>query len=74
MNETGRDEPLTIAQKTGVFVAWLPLLGCVAAGLVGLAGAVLGMEKSDGRFNGGGIYLAGSAIAFGMLANAMLRK
>jgi hypothetical protein len=74
MSEAGRDGPMTIAQKTGVFVAWLPLLGCVAAGLVGLAGAVLGMEKSDGRFNGGGIYLVGSAIAFGLLANAMLRK
>jgi hypothetical protein len=74
MSEPGREAPMTIAQKTGVFVAWLPLLGCVAAGLVGLAGAVLGMEKSDGRFNGGGIYLVGSAIAFGLLANAMLRK
>jgi hypothetical protein len=65
---------MTTAQKTGVFLAWLPLLGCVAAGLIGIAGAVLGMEKSDGRFNGGGIYLIGAAIAFGFLANAMLRK
>ena len=74
MSEPGRDGEMTIAQRTGVFVAWLPLLGCVAAGLIGIAGAVLGMEKSDGRFTGGGVYLVGSALAFGMLANAMLRK
>jgi hypothetical protein len=30
------------------------------------------MDKSD--ISGGGIYLAGAAIAFGLLANAMLRK
>lgn len=74
MNGTGRDDSMTMAQKTGVFLAWLPLLGCVAAGLVGLAGAVVGMDKSDIRFNGGGIYLVGAAFAFGLLANAMLRK
>lgn len=74
MNEPGRVVEPTTAGKNGAILAWLPILGCVAAGLVGLAGAVLGMEKSDGRFNGGGIYLVGAAIAFGMLVNAMLRK
>lgn len=72
---TGPDrEDSPLARKTGVALAWLPIVGCVAAGLVGLAGAVLGMEKTDGRFNGGGTYLIGSAIAFGLLTSAMLRK
>jgi hypothetical protein len=74
MSEPGREHESVIAQRTGVFLAWLPLLGCVAAGFIGLAGAVLGMDKSDIRYNGGGIYLIGAAIAFGMLTNAMLRK
>ena len=64
-----------MARKTGVILAWLPILGCVAAGLMGLAGgAALGMDKTDGRFNGGGIYLVGAAIAFGTLTSAMLRR
>jgi hypothetical protein len=74
MNEPGRESESTSAGKDGSVLAWLPILACFAAGLVGLAGAVLGMEKSDGRFNGGGIYLVGAAIAFGLVANAILRK
>lgn len=74
MTEPVREGEPTVAQKMGIFLAWLPLLGCLTTGLVGLAGAVLGMEKSDGRFSGGGIYLVGAAIGFGLLANAMLRK
>ena len=63
-----------VARKTGVFLAWLPILGCIAAGLMGLAGAAVGMDKTDARFNGGGIYLVGAAIAFGTLTSAMLRR
>jgi hypothetical protein len=74
LSEPGREGESPVARKAGVFLAWLPLIGCVAAGLIGLTGAMLGMEKSDGRFNGGGIYLVGAAIAFGMLSNAMLRR
>jgi hypothetical protein len=74
MNEPGRDGESTMAQRTGVFLAWLPLLGCVAVGLIGIVGAIMGFEKSDAGFWGGGIYLMGAAIAYGMLVNAMLRK
>ena len=74
MSSPGPDSESPVARKAGIFLAWLPLVGCVAAGLVGLTGAMLGMEKSDGRFNGGGIYLVGAAVAFGMLSNAMLRR
>ena len=72
MTEPGRNgEP---SRNAAAMLAWLPIIGCVAAGFVGLAGAVVGMDKSGVRFNGGGIYLAGAALAFGLLANAMLRK
>jgi hypothetical protein len=73
MTGPDRDES-PLARKTGVALAWLPIVGCVVAGLVGLMGAVLGLEKTDGRFTGGGVYLIGSAVAFGLLTSAMLRK
>jgi hypothetical protein len=62
------------AGKSGTMLALLPLVGCVVAGLIGIAGAVLGMEKDDSRFTGGGVFAVAAAIAFGLLANAILRK
>jgi hypothetical protein len=35
---------------------------------------MLGMDREDARFNGGALYLIGSALAFGLLASAILRK
>jgi hypothetical protein len=74
MSEPARENESVLVHNTRAAMGWAPFLGCVAVGLIGIAGAVLGMEKSDGRFNGGGIYLVGAAIAFGMLVNAILRK
>ncbi len=74
MHEPGRGGEPTSSPGARAVLAWLPILGCVAAGLVGLAGALLGMDRSDVRFPGGGIYLVGAALAFGILANALLRK
>ena len=74
MTEPDREGGSTGSPGARAMLAWLPILGCVAAGLVGLVGAMLGMDRSDARFNGGGIYLIGSALAFGLLASAILRK
>jgi hypothetical protein len=56
-------------------LGWLPFVGCIAAGVIGLIGAVDAHGPSRAEWStAGGVYLLGAAVAFGLLCNAILRK
>jgi hypothetical protein len=58
-----------VAHNFRALVGWLPLTGGLA---VGVLGVVVGFNQAG--TTGGGIYLLAGAVAFGLLANAVLRK
>ena len=59
-------------RRRGEAIAGVAVWGCVATGFVGLVFAVWGLLANQGAL--AGIPLAASALAFGLLANAALRR
>jgi hypothetical protein len=57
------EEPLLVHNLGVIFFNWLPALGCLAAGVVGLTVGIGEMQKAS---MGGGLYLLASAIGFAM--------
>ncbi len=62
------DEKDTSIRK-GTAAAGLSVAGAMLTGAIGLIGGILLID--DGR---GGMYLLASAVAFGLLANAVFRR
>ncbi len=59
------------ARWTGAAAIGWSVYGCIAVGILGILGAVLFfMAQPDAA----GICLLAAAVAFGLLANAMLRQ
>ncbi len=63
MEETGR------SVRKGQMAVDLSVVGALVTGVVGLVGGVLLIFTDHG-----GLYLLASAIAFGLLANAVFRR
>lgn len=69
MSSTPPDGESRVGHKLRALVGWLPLIGGL---VVGVLGVIVGLN--DVGTTGGGLYLLAGALAFGLLANAVLRK
>jgi hypothetical protein len=74
---SGDDRDPIVVHNFRALLSWVPFIGCLAAGLVGLVGACGGFNTPEIRATGhnfNGLYCIGSALAFGLLCNAVLRR
>jgi hypothetical protein len=68
MSGTPPERESIITHNLRALIGWLPLIGCLA---VGVFGFIVGINEVRTI---GGLYMIASAVAFGLLANAVLRK
>ena len=57
------EEPIFVYNLRVILFNWLPSLGCLAAGVVGM---IVGIKEMERASVGGGLYLLASAIGFAM--------
>ncbi|HSQ54641.1 MAG TPA: hypothetical protein VLM40_02765 [Gemmata sp.] len=57
------EEPVFVYNLRVLFFNWLPAIGCLAAGVIGLVAGAAHAEKGT---TGGGLYLVAAAIGFAM--------
>jgi hypothetical protein len=62
---------MEIQAKRSTWLVALAIVGTVFTGVVGFVGAIFAFFRLDAT--GFGVTIVGSALAFGLLANALLR-
>jgi hypothetical protein len=69
MNATPPEGESRVGNNLRNLVSGLPLLGCLAVGVLGFIGGIAQFSTTEG-----GLSLIAAALAFGLLANAVFRK
>ncbi len=69
MSSQPPDRETRVGHNLVALAGWLPIVGGLTAGVAGL---VVGLNQPG--TTPGGVYLVASALAFGLLANAILRR